>query len=643
LFLSVCVVYWEAFSFGYINYDDPQYAAENAAVLSGLSTDNVSWAFSTAPVKETANWHPVTWLSLMLDAQLFGPTPSVFHRSSILIHAANSALLFLLMNSMTRSPHRSAFVATIFAIHPLHVESVVWISERKDVLSTCCGLIAMVSYFKYTQARGTVSWLWYAACFIMLAISLMAKQMLVTAPVILLLLDYWPLRRFVNSNCTSSFVDYLHRILPVFLSCFPRHTSRLIVEKIPFALLSIAFCTIAILSQSAGNAVVSVEDIPVHTRFATAIVSYGLYLQAAVWPASLAVLYPYPVDGVSVFTVVAYAVLFFSISLITIRRRACMPFLATGWFWFVISLVPVIGIVQIGNQLIADRYMYIPLIGLTMMIAWLIPDELCCTSLSRRSLAVLAFAYLLTLAVLSQSQIALWRDSITLFRHTIKVTDSNHIALDCLADAYASDGEYEMAINAFLESLAIHPDSPSTKVALSRSLAETGDLQPAIRYCISAINQAPTSVDAHILLGQIAARLSDTQRAMWALRRALQLDPTSVEAHGSLGELHGRLGNFDVARDHFEEALREAPENSQTRVNLGFTLRALGHFDLAAEHLRVAIRLEPTDPIAHASLGVVLASSGNRDEAIQHLRTALQLRPEFVEAQAELDAILSDE
>lgn len=635
------ISYREALDFGYVHLDDQLYVAHNEMVLSGLNRESLRWAFSMDAVHETANWHPLTWLSLMTDAHFFGGEPESFHRTNIVLHGVNSVLVFLLLVRMTSSRGRSAIVALIFALHPIHVESVAWISERKDVLSTWFGLLALHAYVAHVQSpSGRCSW--YAACLLAALGSLLCKPMLVTLPILLLLLDHWPLRR---ASVTPDAADSFSR-LPCRLDWVPDSMrgirTWLVMEKIPFAILSVVFSVVAMCSQSAGKALASSDVLPLSTRVGNSFIAYGNYLSKSIFPTDLAVFYPYPINDIAVLNMVVWFLIICGISALVTRYRRSSPFLMTGWLWFIVSLVPVIGLVQIGEQQMADRYMYIPLIGLSVMAAWL-PSRLPASNPRLILYACFLTGYVVFLVASCQSQVALWKDSERLFRHATEVTSHNAVAFDCLGDAYAERGEHSSAIACYRQSLGIKSTEHSTRFALSRSLAELGNLQAAFSNCSIAVRQSPETSRYHVLLGQLASRLGDGNLAIVTLRNAIQLEPDSSIAHKALGEAYGQCGQFDVALVHFTKAVSLSPEDAHARNSIGFVLRTLGRLEEAEQQLRISLSLDPSSPVTHANLGLLLAATGRRDDAIRHLREALRIQPAFPQAQHELDQLLADE
>jgi protein O-mannosyl-transferase len=477
LVLLVLVVFGQTWQFEFLKLDDNQYVTENPQVLAGLSPASIRWAFT--PTGYAANWHPLVWLSLMLDAELFGAWAGGFHGTNVLLHAVNTLLLFGLFCRLTGESARSFVVAGLFAVHPLHVESVAWISERKDVLSTLFGLLSLIGYVRFVEQRHVG---WYVTAWCCLLLSLLSKQMLVTLPCVLLLLDFWPLKRLTLTTTTPW---------------------RLIVEKLPFVALSAVFCLVAVWAQAAGEALSDWERLPWDVRVGNAVVSYVIYLRQTFWPASLAVFYPYPNAGQAAWAVAACAVLLIGVTVVTLLHWRRRPYLLTGWLWYLVTLLPVIGIVQVGEQAHADRYMYFPLIGLAFAATWWVADALSSRSGSPRAAGALATAVLLVMSVLAWNQTRHWRDSASLFRHALQVTDDNWLAHATLAAALMDVPAPERVRQAELhlrEALRIKPNYATAHYNLALVLSDLGDLSQANGHFREALALKPDHLRARLLL-----------------------------------------------------------------------------------------------------------------------------------------------
>ncbi len=499
---------------GFVNYDDDAYVYANPHVSSGLTLSTARWAFITT---HAANWHPLTWLSHALDVSLFGMNPHAHHLVSLLLHIASVVLLFLVLTGLTRSPWRSALVAALFAVHPLHVESVAWISERKDVLSTLLMFLAMLAYAQYVRGRGknppTPVWtcrMSYALVVVLLALGLMAKQMLVTLPFVLLLIDWWPLGRL------------------------PALRSALLAawEKAPLFALSAAASAAVVAAQRAGGAVHPLSSIPFGVRAANAVVSCAVYMRKAIWPSNLTVYYPHPMDSLPVWQIVGSAGLVASISVVACLQRRNRPYLLVGWLWYLVTLAPVIGLVQVGSQAMADRYTYVPLVGLFIAVTWLVADLM-----RPKAAAAAAVAVIIVLSVLTWHQARTWQNSRTLFSHALSVTRDNDVAHNNLANALREDGETEEAIDHYLAALKITPNDDKVEKNLGLALASIGRYAEAEAHMRRGLAIMPRDARACEVMGEILMAQGKHARAAEAYRSALRLDPGNLAAANDLAML----------------------------------------------------------------------------------------------------------
>lgn len=444
-FIPLCLIslvvlpYIQTGNYDFVSIDDYDYILRNSEIRAGLTSIGMLWAFRSFHM---SNWHPLTWLSHMLDVTLFGMDPGRHHMMNVLYHCISTALLYVVLHRMTGALWRSAFVAALFGIHPLHVESVAWIAERKDVLSGLFFMLVLLAYERYARCPGLWRYLLVVALF---ALGLMAKPMLVTAPIILLLLDWWPLGR----TAFSAQYEFEGRPLPV---------KRLIFEKLPLVLLVVASSAVTFIAQHQGESVVNISDLPFTLRISNAFVSYGAYLFKMIWPSSLAVLYPYPIMGLPWVKVWTSVLALTGISLIALRQWRQRPFLLVGWLWYLAMMVPVIGLVQVGSQAMSDRYTYLPLIGPFVMVAWLAKENPFLTKrLSSKFPGVSAGTILLVFGIVTFLQVRHWHDSLSLFSHAISVTKDNAVAHSNLGLVLADKGRNEEATFHFREALAINP------------------------------------------------------------------------------------------------------------------------------------------------------------------------------------------
>lgn len=617
---------------GFVDYDDPDYITDNPHVRAGLTLETVAWAFRTG---YHANWHPLTWLSHALDYELFGADPAGHHLVSVALHALNAILLLLVLERLTSAPWRSAVVAALFALHPLHVESVAWAAERKDVLSTCFGLLAMLSW-----AGGVIrpTPLRRAATPLLFALSLMSKPMLVTLPFLLLLLDFWPLGRWRIDRAGPA------RWLP------PR---ALLVEKLPLFALAAASSLVTWLVQRAGGAVSGLEALPVGSRLANAAVAYVAYLARALWPVDLAVLYPLQASPPAWEVAGAWAVLAgLTVAALALARRA--GYVPVGWFWYLGALVPVIGLVQVGVQASADRYTYLPLVGVFVLAVWGLPDLLGRRRHARAALAATAVLVLASCAALTWRQVGFWRSSLTLFEHALEVTADNHVIHNNLGGVLMRMNRLDEAVAHFEAARRIRPDYASALSNLGLAAAQQGRLGEATELFHEALKSRPDHVEAWLNLADARQRAGDPAGAIAAVREAQRLragDPVIEAFAQALARLPGAprprppggrpearaqldrghalrtAGRLAEAESAYREALRLDPALDAAHNNLGILLALKGQPDQAADEFRAALRLAPRDATVHLNLGTLLARSGRLDEAIAHFEEALRLQP----------------
>jgi protein O-mannosyl-transferase len=550
-------VAWHPFT----NYDDQDYVTNNQHVRSGLSWHTVGWAFTAT---EQSNWHPLTWLSHALDCQLYGLRAGGHHVTSVLWHALNAILLFLLLARVTGSTARSAMVAALFAVHPLNVESVAWIAERKNVLSMFFFLLALGAYGWYARRP---DWKRYAGVALLFALALASKPMVITLPLVLLLLDYWPLGRVQGWTKPSA-------VFPV-----PQTTwVRLLAEKVPLLGLSVASAIITLVAQQSGHTVAKLGALPFTYRAQNALYSYAMYVVKTFWPVHLAVLYPHPLDNLTFAQVALSTFFLIAVSAFVWWERTKRPYLATGWLWFLSTLVPMIGLIQVGAQGMADRYMYLPAIGLFLMLVWRVSDWAEERRLNVRTTAAVALTILAALCVLTFRQVGYWRSSYDLWTHTLAVTQDNFMANDNVANLLMEQGRPE-AVRYYQAAADLAPWDPLSHGVLASVLQDRGDFQAAIRDYDVVINSgvdAKVQAHAYASLGVIYRELGDHARAQEASGRALSLDASSVRqsiqqlsklvnarpaasSFLQLGFLQEGAGQIPEARSSYEQALHLDP------------------------------------------------------------------------------------
>ena len=573
LFLGTIALYYPALQNGFVNYDDPDYVTSNFHVQQGLTSRSVTWAFTSTT---EANWHPLTWISHMLDVQLFGLGPAGHHAQSVLWHAVNVVFLFLLLAKANGFVGRSALVAGLFAVHPLNAESVAWVAERKTVLCTFFFLLALGAYGWYVKRPRAGRYLLVALLF---ALALMAKPMAITLPFALLLLDFWPLQRFPETPF-----------------------SRLVLEKAPLLVLSAASAAITLYAQRAGGAVGLTELLPLGMRVKNAIYCYLIYVEKALWPSRLAVFYPHPEGSLALWKVLGAAVVLCAITAAVWHFRE-RRYLLVGWLWFLGTLAPVIGIVQVGRQAWADRYAYFPLWGLFVIAVWLLSEAATRISLSRAAQVAIASAVLLGYSVEAHIQIGYWRNSYSLFAHAVQVTDANPIAEGNLGSAL----------------METRPD-----LALSH-------LERAIQLML-------TLSTAHYNLGTLLHRQNNLDGALHEYQLALQYASDEHEAaqtHNNLGVLFQQLGRRDEAVAEFTQAITLNPHEPNSLIGRGLIEREDDKLDDALQDLARAAQIAPS-PLAFYWQGRVLEEKGQLSRAADAYRTVLKLAPNFGDTQVRL-------
>jgi protein O-mannosyl-transferase len=782
LVLVSIALYWQATGHDFVNLDDPEYVTSNVHVQSGLSWESVKWACGNTVC---CNWHPLTVWSHMLDYQLFGLHPWGHHLTNLLLHALNAALVFALLHLMTGAAWRSLLVAAFFALHPLRVESVAWVAERKDLLSGFFGLLALIAYARYAQSSvisnqwSVISqqssgvpaphhglpvlrsrtaegeWptdhrllitdhrlLFYLLSLLFFSLGLMSKPMLVTWPFVMLLLDYWPLGRMQNAEGrrqrtedggqttgdtstlrsppsavvlgrTSTTEDGQHatpvlrsgtaeggrytqhvsgltpqsqianrksQILSAPQSQIANHKSQipfpLLVEKLPFLALSALSCVITMVVQR--RAMTAVESLPLEARVANAVISYGRYLGKLFWPTDLAVYYPHPGQWpLGQVMLAGGAILGLSVVVWVLWRR--FPYLLVGWLWFLGTLVPVIGLVQVGAQAMADRYTYLPSIGVLILAVWgacelvqgkvegrrqneegktmkeqpgarLHPSSFILhpsphgtraqSQIANRKSQILLWvaggAAILLCFVLSRQQVGYWKESETLFRHALAVTKDNWLAHINLGIALHEKGQLDAALSQLQEAARLKPNHADACSNLGVVLDEEGQTDEAIRQLQKAIRLKPDHTDAHYNLGNVLARKGQTAEAIRQFQQALRLKPDNPAARNNLGLALARQGQTDEAISQFQEALRLKPDHADAHLNLGNALAGKGQLDGAISQFQETLRLKPDYAQAHFNLGVVLAKRGQVDEAARQFQEAVRLKPDFAEARNNL-------
>jgi tetratricopeptide (TPR) repeat protein len=645
LVIATALVYGQVWDFDFIHYDDPHYVRDNVIVQNGLTWQGVRWAFTTTAM---ANWHPLTWLSYMLDCQLFGPSPGAHHLVNVLFHGINSILLFLILQRMTGARWRSAFVAALFAFHPLHVESVAWIAERKDVLSTIFLLLSMGAYVLYSERRDLKRYLLVLFFF---SLGLMAKSMLVTLPVILLLMDYWPLKRFsvaqpqmpARPDPIEESKGKRRRRGRTEQKRQPQEAKEkdqtrpfllMAAEKIPFFVLSAVIGMIAIYTQQRGGAVVSFTQLPIAERIGNAIVSYTLYLWKMIWPSGLAVFYPFP--SWSSLEILASAALLTAISAGVLRGRRRFPYLMFGWLWYLLTLLPVIGLIKLGDAGMADRYSYITLIGPFIALAWGARDLAERLSLPRFTLPAVAGVVLGACMIVTYVQLGHWRDSFTLFTHALKVTEKNFLAHSSLANAFVDAGRIEEGLSHFDRAIEIAPRLMVAHYNRGIAMNKLGRTEEAMMSFRRALEVDPGYPDANVELASLYLQRGDADGAILHFGRAIRTTEPKPKAYAGLAEAYILKGRPDEALSYSLQALEGQPANAKLHYNIASIYIHKGRIDEAIRHFQEAVRLSPDYAKAHNNLGSALMLKGRLDEAIPHFREAVRIDPDYKMARENL-------
>lgn len=544
--LITLAVYWQVTNNEFVNYDDMLFVTNNPHVQAGLTRESITFILTNP---EDAS-RRLTMLSHMLDFELFGLNAGLHHLTSLILHIANAMLLFIALNRMTGARWRSSFVAALFALHPFNVESVAWVAERRNVLSTFFWILTMLTYVRYAKRPGLGRYLVVLLCF---GLGLTSKSMLVTLPFVLLLLDYWPLKRFQFGQSGGW---------------------RLILEKVPLLALSAASCLITLHVVISKGTIGSLSSYPLTVRIANALVSYIAYIAKTVWPFDLTFLYPYP-NRIPLWQVAGACLLIGSVFLLIIRSVRRRPYLFVGWLWYIGTLVPVIGLVQIGLQAMADRYAYVPLIGLFIMIAWGVPELVAQLRYKKTWLSLIAATLVSILATATLLQVRYWKNSITLFEHALHVTTNNYVIHYGLGLMLASQGETHDGINHFYEALRINPDFAEPHKELGIALANQGKMPEAAGHFSEALRIDPGYTEAHNGLGFALSMQGRMDEASKHYLEALKINPQSSEAHNGLGVVLAKQGRIDEAIKHFSEALKIDPghEKAQKNLNRALTLQ----------------------------------------------------------------------
>ena len=615
LYLSILIavltlaIYWQVLDYGFINFDDPTYVIENKHIRDGLTIEGVKWAFTSF---YASNWHPLTWLSHMLDIEFFGMNPGMHHLSNITIHTLNAVLLFILLERMSGVLWRSAMVAALFALHPLHVESVAWISERKDILSTFFGILTLTAYVRYTRMHGLKR---YTQMTVLFICSIMSKPMMVTLPLLMLVLDFWPLKRIDAMKGESGYKPVMGTL---------RNLLLLFREKI--ILFAVAFISgiVTVCAQHSGGAVQSVVLLNLGDRMMNAAVSYCTYIWKMVWPTGLAVYYPYPSAFVFSHVVLCMAL----IVVVTIAIIAFMdkrPYLASGWFWYMVTLLPVIGIIQVGGQSMADRYTYVPSIGIFIMAVWGVSDLLIPFRNRKVILTGISALVIGASSILTFIQAGYWRDSIILFGHALDVTNGNDLAHFNLGHALEENGNAHEAEKHYRDAVVLKAHNAAYHTALGSLLADTGRTDEAVEHLTQALQIEPALIEARVNLGNIMLLRGETEGSIQEYSKALTADPMNAETLNNLGVAYVRKGHLRNAIKCFQQAIHIRPDYKDALENFVRAGRARKSMENEAVELLRLIEIQPRNQTLYIRLGNLFLQHGELDKAQKEYKKALSI------------------
>ena len=653
LVVLTAAVYGQVISHDFIQYDDPDYITGNPIVRGGLSWKGFLWAFTTV---SAANWHPLTWVSHMLDVDLFGLKPGMHHLVNVFFHILNTTLLFVILRQMTGGLGRSALVAALFALHPLHVESVAWIAERKDVLSTLFWLLTLWAYARYAK-NPRLQRYWPVLLFF--SLGLLAKPMLVTLPLVLLLMDYWPLGRLArqqtqaetptpSSTTPEKKGKKRHKRSQEKAKPQPAESPRrwafflpLVYEKIPLLVLSAASSLITIYAQQKGGALASMTYYPLPGRIAAAITAYVAYLWKMLWPAGLSIFYPLELPAPPV--VAAFAFLLLALTVAAVRWGRDYPYLPVGWLWYLITLLPVIGIIKIGDAGMADRYTYVTLIGLFVILAWGSYDLSQALRVPKAALGAVAALLICALAVSTHIQLGYWKDSVAVFHHALALNRSNYLAHYTLAVKYMHDDNFTEAASHLKAALAIHPRYDLAYLNLGIVYHRTGNDDEAVANLKKALSVNADLPFAHEWLGKIYLSMGQVDNAVHHFQQAIRTGKDNAAAYGEMGEALILRNRLDEALRYTLLALEGQPANAKLHNSAGFILIRQRRFEEAISRFQEAIRLAPDYARAHSNLGGALVEVNRIDEAIYHFREAIRLDPGNQTARENLKYALSQQ
>lgn len=636
---ATIAAYWPVHNHPFIHFDDQLYVTQNYHVQQGVTLKNIIWAFSpsTSRGDEKVYWHPLTWISHMADCELFGLNPHMHHLTNLFFHVINVILLFLVLFMATGEAWKSAFVAALFALHPINVDSVAWIAERKNLLSTTFWITTMLAYVYYARRPSVTR---YLLICLSMVLGLLSKPMLATLPCALLLMDYWPLNRVRWGPDKQSATTDSNNGTPK--PSFSKASSiQLILEKIPLLAFSAVVIGISMLSLRSKAQVINAIIAPIPIRIENAFVSYVAYLYQTVWPKNLAIFYPFP-HAIAAWKVIGSILLLAVITFLVLRRSRKQPYLVIGWFWYLGVLFPVSGLVQGGLwPAMADRWAYVPLIGIFIMFAWGLPD-LFPQKLRYRNkmLSVISVCILLLCFLATRRQLSYWSNTSMLFSHAISVTKGNYIAYNIVGEELANKGKDREARQYFLKALRIKNDFPEALKNLGALAAKQGEYKKAIDYYNSALMIAPLEFKTISLLAEMLQKAGMTEQAIAQYRNALGIAPDSPQLHNNLGVVLFEKGKLDEAASQFKTALRLNPQYAEAYYNYGLTAAKQGKTDVASDFYKKAIQIKPDYAEAHKSLADILFGKRDLKEALFQYEAAVRINPDDAKSLYNIGVIL---
>ncbi len=619
LILATTITYFPVKDSEFIDLDDDVYVTDNPWIQQGLNLQSISWAMTS--LREGV-WNPLTWISFMLDYQLFGLNPAGYHLTNLVLHLGSVLLLLGVLYRMTERFWPSLLVAALFALHPLNVESVAWVTERKNVLSTLFWMLSLWAYLEYLRKP---VWQHYVGIMGFLILGLMSKQMLVTLPCALLLLDYWPLRRLGDNGKE-----------------FRVRLPHLVLEKVPLFAALLGAGLLTLIAAHTDDALPSLEKLSLGVRLANAPLSYALYLKKMVWPMDLAVFYPHPGSTLSPLAVALAILVLAGISLGVWWGRKSR-YLVVGWLWYLGTLVPVAGLIQVGGQSMADRHTYIPAIGIFIMLIWGVAESAQAMRLRTAWLATASLGLIISMMVLTRQQLGHWKDSITLFEHTVAVTEGNYLVHNNLGTALLEQGNVDAAIENFSRVLEIRPHSDRGLYNMALALRAQGKIEESAHYLARALQSNPSMAEAYNNLGIILIAQKRLEDAITLFKEALEIAPRMEQAHSNLGTALISQGRVDEALVHFLKAVELNPYKAKAYNNLGAVMDLQGRSEEALSYYQRALELSPTSVLTYNNMGKTYMDLGNLDQAATHFSEAIALQPDLADAHFHLGLVRTDQ